>query len=224
MSAPFLSRQGFVAPITAITSQYCREMIFLSRVVPVRGDRDYPPLLQHWQNKITRTNLGEKMGYHYTGMNGPGIWILGLCLSREVIVLLLLSCCDGINDQDKTIILLPSLYTSHHPKKRVYCSSKRETMSTSLHSFHFFSEDKTQNDPRGNEKYGLSALLFYGNKRVRAIFFYYLDIIRAVQHSSTRSRELSSVLQDSLIFIYLDKHRVTGLRRSESRREPLVLT
>ena len=129
-----------------------------------------------------------------------------LCLSREVIVLLLLSCCDGINDQDKTIILLPLSYTSHHPKKEKSLLLLKARNNIQL-SFQSSREDKTQNDPRGNEKYGLSAL-FYGNKRVRAIFFYYLDIIRAVQHSSTRSRELSSVLQDSLIFIYLDKHRV----------------
>ena len=42
---------------------------------------------------------------------------LCLCLSREVIVLLLLSCCDGINDQDKTIILLP-LSSLHHTSSK----------------------------------------------------------------------------------------------------------
>ena len=70
----------------------------------------------------------------------------------------------------------------------------------------------------GNEKNGLSAL-FYGNVRVRTIFFYYLDIIRAALHSSTRSRELSSVLQLSLIIIYLDKHRVSVRRSEERKRE-----
>ena len=147
-------------------------------------------------------------------------WILCLCLSREVIVLLLLSCCDGINDQDKTIILLPLFNTSHLPEKRVYCPSNRETIVViiSILSLH--------NSRRlwGNEKNGLSAL-FYGNVRVRTIFFYYLDIIRAAPHSSTRSRELSSVLQLSLIIIYLDKHRVS-VRRSEQRKEerkPLAL-
>ena len=113
MSAPFLSRQCFVAP-SPPSRQYCREMIFLSRVVPVRGDRDYPSLLQHWQNKITRTNLG----WVIITQEWMALLDIGpLCLSREVIVLLLLSCCDGINDQDKTIILLPLSYTSHHPKK-----------------------------------------------------------------------------------------------------------
>ena len=145
-------------------------------------------------------------------------WILCLCLSREVIVLLLLSCCDGINDQDKTIILpSPLLNTSHLPEKRVYCPSNRETIVViiSILSLH--------NSRRlwGNEKNGLSAL-FYGNVRVRTIFFYYLDIIRAALHSSTRSRELSSVLQLSLIIIYLDKHRVSvrrwgGVNRKEEK-------
>ena len=106
------------------------------------------------------------------------------------------------------------LNTSHLPKKRVYCSSNRETMVViiSILSLH--------NSRRlwGNEKNGLSAL-FYGNVRVRTIFFYYLDIIRAALHSSTRSRELSSVLQLSLIIIYLDKHRVSVRRSEERKRE-----
>ena len=95
-----------------------------------------------------------------------------LCLSREVIVLLLLSCCDGINDQDKTVILLPLSSLHHISQRKEFIVSSIEKESR---SFQYW-VDKTQ-DGWGNEWNWLSEL-FQRNKRVRAIFFYYLDIIQ----------------------------------------------
>ena len=97
-------------------------------------------------------------------MNGkvdqmPWILFLSVCLSREVIVLLLLSCCDGINDQDKTIIQLPPLSIHHVIQKRVYCLSKGN------HCRHLNLESAKLKTDGEHEKNGLSAL-FYGNKRV----------------------------------------------------------
>ena len=97
-------------------------------------------MLQHWQNKITRTNLG-KNGLSLHRNEWPS-WILGLCLSREVIVLLLLSCCDGINDQDKTIILLPLSYTSHHPKKEKSLLLLKARNNIQLYHFNLLEKTK----------------------------------------------------------------------------------
>ena len=96
-----------------------------------------------------------------------------LCLSREVIVLLLLSCCDGINDQDKTVILLPLSSLHHISQRKEFIVSSIEKQSRSFQCW----VDKTPQDGWGNERNGLSEL-FQRNERVRAIFFYYLDIIQ----------------------------------------------
>ena len=49
-----------------------------------------------------------------------------LCLTEGVIALLLLSCCEGINDQDKTIILLPQYITIIQRKEFIALNREKQ--------------------------------------------------------------------------------------------------